>query len=151
MFEALLFPSPVQMMPSCDHTGTPVGLEGFFHFASSTASGSASWISARMRPSIPSRQSPFSSIVASFEAAGGVFWQVTVRAARAKGKRSRRVPLDRTGREALDSLPRGIRRDSLLRYAHLAPGFLEEAVTALDRSGKKSVNMAPSASEGGAP
>jgi len=145
----------------------------------------------------------------------GAFGQITIRAARAKGKRSRRVPLDRTARQALDSLPRGIRGDALvfqrfggrynsclrktfekavkaadlegaswhtlrhtsaswlvmagtplvivqrilghraiettLRYAHLAPGFLEEAVTALDRFGKKSVNMAPSASEGGTP
>jgi len=40
-----------QMIPSCDHTGTPAGFEGFFHFCSSIASGSAS----RMIPRTSSR------------------------------------------------------------------------------------------------
>src|SRR5262245_51222441 len=56
-FTTFLYVSPVQMIPSCDHTGTPAGLEGFLHFTSSTASGSASRMSIRIRPSISPRQS----------------------------------------------------------------------------------------------
>src|SRR5690242_12008052 len=41
-------------MPSCENTGVPI------HFHSSTISGSASWISARMRASVSPRQSPSS-------------------------------------------------------------------------------------------
>src|SRR5499426_3062732 len=59
IFTTLLYVSPVQMIPSCDHTGTPL------HFHSSMTSGSASLIRARKRPSISPRQSPSSSILAS--------------------------------------------------------------------------------------
>src|SRR5438874_342772 len=42
-FTTLLYVSPVQMIPACDHTGTPnIEFDGFFHFNSSTTSGSAS-------------------------------------------------------------------------------------------------------------
>src|SRR5690242_19127817 len=44
------------MIPACSHTGTPR------HFHSSTTSGSASLIRARIRPSIWPRQSPSSLI-----------------------------------------------------------------------------------------
>ena len=63
-FTTLLYVSPVQMMPSCDHTGTP-GFVAFRHFHSSTTSGSASWIRARSRARVSPRQSPSSSIFAS--------------------------------------------------------------------------------------
>src|SRR6266540_2303076 len=46
-FTAFLYVSPVQIMPSCDHTGMP-GLVGLTHFHSSTTSGSASWMSLRI-------------------------------------------------------------------------------------------------------
>lgn len=36
---------PVQMIPVCDHVGTPRGLVGLRHFTSSTTSGTASLIS----------------------------------------------------------------------------------------------------------
>jgi hypothetical protein len=39
-----LYDSPVQIMPSCDHTGTPR------HFHSSIAPGSAARMSRRSRP-----------------------------------------------------------------------------------------------------
>src|SRR5258708_13825262 len=52
------------MIPSCDHTGTPL------HFHSSTTSGSASLISARSRPSSSPRQSPSSLILASISREG---------------------------------------------------------------------------------
>ena len=42
-FTTFLYVSPVQMIPSCDHTGTPrIEFDGFLHFTSSTTSGSAS-------------------------------------------------------------------------------------------------------------
>src|SRR5690349_16491464 len=56
-FTLSLYVSPVQMMPSWDQTGTPAGLDGFLHFASSTTSGSAWRISARIRSSTSLRQS----------------------------------------------------------------------------------------------
>jgi len=57
-FTTFLYVSPVQMIPWCDQTGTPViPFEGFFHFRSSIMSGSASRISARMRARVSSRQS----------------------------------------------------------------------------------------------
>src|SRR5262245_51072377 len=48
-------------MPSCDQTGTP-GLVGLTHFHSSTTSGSASWISLRIRLRVFPRQSLSSAI-----------------------------------------------------------------------------------------
>jgi hypothetical protein len=45
-------------MPSCDHTGTPAGFEGFLHFTSSIMSGSTSLMSLRICASIALRQSP---------------------------------------------------------------------------------------------
>src|SRR6185312_324877 len=59
IFTTLLYVSPVQINPLCDHTGTPL------HFHSSTTSGSASLIRARSRLSICPRQSPSSLILAS--------------------------------------------------------------------------------------
>src|SRR5688572_12050029 len=56
-FTLSLYVSPVQMVPSCDQTGTPAGLEGFLHFTSSIASGSACLMSARTRASVSLRQS----------------------------------------------------------------------------------------------
>src|SRR5690348_13220781 len=44
-------------MPLCDHSGTPAGFIGFFHFCSSLMPGSASRIRSRMRASVFSRQS----------------------------------------------------------------------------------------------
>src|SRR4051812_27820690 len=52
------------MIPSCDHTGTPR------HFHSSTTSGSACLISARIRDSILPLQSPSSLILSSISLEG---------------------------------------------------------------------------------
>src|SRR5262245_48173088 len=49
-------------MPSCDQTGVP-GFVGLTHFHSSTTSGSASWMSLRIRLRVPPRQSPSSAIL----------------------------------------------------------------------------------------
>src|SRR5881396_172657 len=57
------------MIPSCDQTGTP-GLVAFTHFNSSTTSGSASLIRARIRESISPLQSPSFSILASISSDG---------------------------------------------------------------------------------
>src|SRR4029079_7601901 len=58
-FTTFVYVSPVQTMPSCDQTGTPViAFDGFFHFRSSIISGSASRINVRMRARVSSRQSP---------------------------------------------------------------------------------------------
>src|SRR5215471_12766393 len=59
IFTTFLYVSPVQISPSCDHTGTPR------HFHSSTISGPASLMSARIWASISPRQSPNSLILAS--------------------------------------------------------------------------------------
>src|SRR5262245_23591786 len=59
IFTTFLYVSPVQINPSCDHTGTPL------HFHSSTTSGSASLTKARSLLSILPRQSPSSLILAS--------------------------------------------------------------------------------------
>src|SRR5580698_10448736 len=59
IFTALLYVSPVQMMPSCSHTGTPR------HFQVSTTSGSASLMRLRVRASVSPRQSPSSLILPS--------------------------------------------------------------------------------------
>src|SRR5215208_4756125 len=56
-FTTDLYDSPVQMPPSCDHTGVPI------HFHSSTTSGSASVMSARILPSVSPLQSPSSAIL----------------------------------------------------------------------------------------
>src|SRR5262249_23932056 len=70
-FTTALYVSPVQMMPACDHTGTPnIEFDGFLHFTSSTTSGSASWMSPRRRASVSPRQSPRSLILCNF---GAVF------------------------------------------------------------------------------
>src|SRR5262249_12818622 len=61
IFTTFLYVSPVQISPSCDHTGTPL------HFHSSTTSGSASLTRVRSRLSILPRQSPSSSIRASID------------------------------------------------------------------------------------
>src|SRR5262249_25942376 len=58
IFTTFLYASPVQTIPSCDQTG-------FSHFHSSTISGSASLIRARIRPSVSPRQSPSSAILLS--------------------------------------------------------------------------------------
>src|SRR6476620_6542038 len=56
IFTTLLYVSPVLMIPSCSHTGTPR------HFHVSTTSGSASLTRARSRPSVSPRQSASSLI-----------------------------------------------------------------------------------------
>src|SRR5580658_10241646 len=64
IFTTFLYVSPVQIMPSWYHTGTPL------HFHSSTTSGSASLIRARSRESISPLQSPRSLILASISSDG---------------------------------------------------------------------------------
>src|SRR5688572_10408923 len=57
-FTTFVYVSPVQTIPLCDQTGTPViAFDGFFHFCSSIISGSASRIRVRMRARVSSRQS----------------------------------------------------------------------------------------------
>src|SRR6201998_2566256 len=64
IFTRSLYVSPVQIIPSWYHTGTPL------HFHSSTTSGSACWMSFLMRASISPRQSPSSLILASISREG---------------------------------------------------------------------------------
>src|SRR5690242_10482630 len=65
-FTTFLYVSPVQMIPSCDHTGTPrIAFDGFLHFTSSTASGSACLMIIRTRASVSARQSLASLALAS--------------------------------------------------------------------------------------
>src|SRR5262245_3337454 len=65
-FTVDLYDSPVQMMPSWDHTGTPaIAFDGFLHFTSSTTFGSASLISLRILLKVAPRQSPRSAILSS--------------------------------------------------------------------------------------
>src|SRR5437588_2309489 len=64
IFTTFLYVSPVQMMPACDHTGTPR------HFHSSTTSGSACLMRFRMRASVAPRQSLSSLILASISREG---------------------------------------------------------------------------------
>src|SRR6188508_2084524 len=64
IFTIFLYVSPVQINPSCDHTGTPL------HFHSSTTSGSACLTKVRSRLSILPRQSPNSLILASISREG---------------------------------------------------------------------------------
>src|SRR5690348_17851551 len=54
---AFLSISPIHTMPFRDHTGTPSGLEGFFHFTSSTTAGPAPRTIPRSRDSVSPRQS----------------------------------------------------------------------------------------------
>src|SRR5258708_2149979 len=64
IFTTVLYVSPVQMIPACDHTGTPR------HFHSSTTSGSACLMRSRTRASVSPRQSPSSLILASISREG---------------------------------------------------------------------------------
>src|SRR5271169_553521 len=66
-FTTFLYVSPVQMMPSCDHTGMP-------HFHSSTASGSAALISLRILLRVFPRQSPSSAILSEISTDGDWPW-----------------------------------------------------------------------------
>src|SRR5258706_10650617 len=59
IFTPFLYVSPVQIIPACDHTGTPL------HFHSSTTSGSACLMRIRTRASVSPRQSLSSLILAS--------------------------------------------------------------------------------------
>src|SRR5215471_9972341 len=68
IFTTFLYVSPVQINPSCDHTGTPL------HFHSSTTSESASSTKVRSRLSILPRQSPSSLILASISCEGDLFF-----------------------------------------------------------------------------
>src|SRR5262249_34225551 len=54
---AFLSISPMHTMPFRDHTGTPSGLEGFFHFTSSTTAGPAPRTIPRSRDNVSPRQS----------------------------------------------------------------------------------------------
>src|SRR5438067_10360394 len=64
IFTTFLYVSPVQIIPACDHTGTPL------HFHSSTTSGSACLMRTRIRASVSPRQSLSSLIVASISSEG---------------------------------------------------------------------------------
>src|SRR3954468_11963414 len=64
IFTTFLYVSPVQMIPACDHTGTPL------HFHSSTTSGSACLMRVRPRASVSPRQSPSSLTLASISSEG---------------------------------------------------------------------------------
>src|SRR5262249_35039151 len=59
IFTTFLYVSPVQIIPACDHTGTPL------HFHSSITSGSACLMRIRIKASISPRQSLSSLILAS--------------------------------------------------------------------------------------
>src|SRR5688500_9010030 len=63
-FTLSLYVSPVQIIPSCSHTGTPL------HFHVSTTSGSTCLTSARTRASVSPRQSPSSLILSSISLDG---------------------------------------------------------------------------------
>src|SRR6202161_2091870 len=63
-FTTDLYVSPVQMIPACSHTGTPL------HFHSSTTSGRASLMRLLTRASVSPRQSPSSLILASISRDG---------------------------------------------------------------------------------
>src|SRR5262245_50419164 len=64
IFTTFLYVSPVQIIPVCDQTGTPL------HFHSSTTSGSACSMRTRTRASIFPRQSLSSLILASISREG---------------------------------------------------------------------------------
>src|SRR6266850_7020633 len=63
-FTTFLYVSPVQMIPACDQTGTPL------HFHSSTTSGSACLMRVRTRASVLPLQSSNSLILASISREG---------------------------------------------------------------------------------
>src|ERR1700733_7213751 len=56
------------MMPSCDQTGVPL------HFHSSTACGSACWMSLRILLRVSPRQSPSSTILFEMSSDAGCSW-----------------------------------------------------------------------------
>jgi hypothetical protein len=62
---AFLSISPMHTIPPTDHTGTPSGLEGFFHFTSSATAGPAPRTISRSRDSVSPRQSPDFLMMAS--------------------------------------------------------------------------------------
>src|SRR5207237_5753130 len=64
IFTTFLYVSPVQIIPACDHTGTPR------HFHSSITSGSACLMRMRTRASVSPRQSLSSLILASISREG---------------------------------------------------------------------------------
>src|SRR5688572_30198831 len=64
IFTKFLYVSPVQIIPACDHTGTPR------HFHSSTTSGSTCLMSVPTRERVSPRQSPSSAILASISRDG---------------------------------------------------------------------------------
>src|ERR1700674_4885351 len=71
IFTTFLYVSPVQIIPACDHTGTPdIEFDGFFHFNSSTTSESACLMRIRIRASVSPRQSLSSLIRASIRREG---------------------------------------------------------------------------------
>src|SRR5688572_10826803 len=88
IFTTSLYVSPVQIIPSCDHTGTPPGFEGFRHFTSSTTSGSACLMSVRIRASVSPRQSLGSLIRALFFTGAVAFFMVVVAPPADSGTRS---------------------------------------------------------------
>src|SRR5258706_14090140 len=70
-FTTLLYVSPVQRIPACDHTGTPnIAFDGFLHFTSSTTSGSACLMRARTWESVLPLQSSSSLILPSISREG---------------------------------------------------------------------------------
>src|SRR5881409_3446964 len=85
IFTTCLYVSPVQMMPACDHTGTPR------HFHSSTTSGSAWWMSARTLARVSPRQSPRSLIRPSISRDGESFASAIVLIALPPGQPSPRA------------------------------------------------------------
>src|SRR5277367_2074677 len=67
-FTTFLYDSPVQMIPSCDHTGVPR------HFHSSTTFGSACLMSLRILARVCPRQSPSSAILFEMRSDAGWLW-----------------------------------------------------------------------------
>src|SRR5580693_434808 len=106
---ALLSASPIQMFPSRDHTGTPIGRDGFFHFTSSTTEAPALRITARSRASMVLRQSPGASMMASMarDAAGswrGPLVRGVILGSLRTGRRTR-SPHTPGGSSRIDQLP----------------------------------------------
>src|SRR5208337_3228487 len=106
---ALLSASPMQMFPSRDHTGTPIGRDGFFHFTSSTMDAPALRITARSRASVVLRQSPGASMMTSMarDAAGswhGLLVRGVILGSPPTGRRAR-SPHTPGGSSRIDQLP----------------------------------------------